>query len=68
MPAARTAGSGFADVSEEAQSRGWIRLSPHPWGTAKQRGQNLCPGPSGEGAEVGVGALVRPCGEAGGPY
>lgn len=58
MPAARMAGSGFADVSEEAQSRGWVRPSPHPWGTAEQRGQGLYPGPSGEGDKVRVGTAV----------
>lgn len=34
VPAARTAGSGFADVSEEAQGPGRVRPSPHPWDTA----------------------------------
>lgn len=29
MPAAKTAGSGFADVSEEAQGLGQVRPSPH---------------------------------------
>lgn len=31
MPAARTAGSSFADVSEEVQSPGQAHPSPHPW-------------------------------------
>lgn len=34
VPVARMAGSGFADVSKEAQSLGWVRPSPRHWGTA----------------------------------
>lgn len=58
MPAARMAGSGFADVSKEAQSRGWVHPSRHPWGTAEQRGRGLCSRPSGEGEKVRVGTAV----------
>lgn len=52
--AARTAGSGFADVSEEAQGPGWVLPSPHPWDTVArgpvgQRGQDLRTGPSPRG-------------------
>lgn len=58
MPAARMAGSGFADVSEETQSRGWIRPSPHSWGTAEQRGWGLRPRLSEEGDKVRLETAV----------
>lgn len=68
MRAARMAGSGFADVSEETQSRGWIRPSPHSWGTAEQRGWGLRPRLSEEGDKVRLETAVWPCHEAGSPY
>ena len=51
MPAARTVGSSFADVSEEALGLGWVHQSPHPWGEAAlgPAGWGLYPGPSWKG-------------------
>lgn len=54
VPAARTAGSSFADVSEEVQGPGRAHPSPHPRdkaapGPAGQRGWSFPPGSSEKG-------------------
>lgn len=51
MPAARTVGSSFTDVSEEAPGPGWVHHSPHPWVEAAlgPAGWGLYPGPSWKG-------------------
>lgn len=51
MPAARMAGSSFADVYEEALGLSQVHQSPHPWGAAAPglAGWVLCPRPSWNG-------------------
>lgn len=62
VPAARTAGSSFADVSEEAQGLGWVCPISLPWdiavpGPAGQRGQGSLSWALTEGVE-GAGPQV----------
>lgn len=61
MPAARMAGSSFADVSEEAQSLAWVRPSPHPRGTAEWGGSgSLSYALGGRGQGEGGGCSLTP--------